>query len=50
LLIVAEAIEDGRGKVYVGDTQWPAEGPDTPAGAEVKVTAAKGTVLVVERA
>ena len=50
LLIVAEAIEDGRGKVYVGDTQWPAEGPDTPAGAEVKVTAAKGTVLVVEQA
>jgi membrane protein implicated in regulation of membrane protease activity len=36
--------------VRVGDTLWPVEGPDTPVGAEVKVTAAKGTVLVVERA
>jgi membrane protein implicated in regulation of membrane protease activity len=49
-LIVVEPIEGGRGKVRVGDTLWPAEGPDAPAGAEVRVTAAKGTVLVVERA
>ena len=49
VLILAEAIEGGRGKVRVGDTLWPVEGPDAPAGAEVKVTAAKGTVLVVER-
>ena len=48
-LIVEQAILNGRGKVRVGDTLWPVEGPDTPAGAEVKVTAAKGTVLVVER-
>ena len=50
VLIVAEAIEGGRGKVRVGDTLWPVEGPDAPLGAEVRVTAAKGTVLVVERA
>jgi membrane protein implicated in regulation of membrane protease activity len=50
LLIVEEAIEGGRGKVRVGDTLWPVEGPDTPAGAEVKVTGTKGTFLVVERA
>jgi membrane protein implicated in regulation of membrane protease activity len=49
VLVVAEAIESGRGKVRVGDTLWPAEGPDVPAGAEVKVVAAKATVLVVER-
>ena len=49
VLIVAEAIEGGRGKVRVGDTLWPVEGPDAPAGAEVRVTAAKGTVLLVER-
>ena len=50
VLIVAEAIEGGRGKVRVGDTLWPVEGPDTLAGIEVRVTAAKGTVLVVEPA
>ena len=50
VLVVAEAIEDGRGKVRVGDTLWPAEGPDVTAGTEVRVIAAKATVLVVERA
>jgi membrane protein implicated in regulation of membrane protease activity len=50
VLVVAEAIEGGRGKVRVGDTLWPVEGPDVPAGAEVRVVAAKATVLVVERA
>jgi membrane protein implicated in regulation of membrane protease activity len=47
---VEQAIQNGRGKVRVGDTQWLAEGPDLPAGTRVKVTAAKGSLLVVERA
>lgn len=49
LFVVHDAIECGRGKVRVGDTLWSAEGPDTLAGASVKVTGARGTVLVVER-
>jgi membrane protein implicated in regulation of membrane protease activity len=49
-LVVEQAIQNGRGKVRVGDSLWAAEGPDTPAGARVTVTAARGTVLVVERA
>jgi membrane protein implicated in regulation of membrane protease activity len=49
-LVVEQAIQNGRGKVRVGDTLWQAEGPDVPAGARVKVTSARGTVLVVERA
>ena len=28
VVVVAEAIDGGRGKVRVGDTLWPAEGPD----------------------
>jgi len=47
--VVAEPIECGRGKVRVGDTLWAAEGPDTPVGASVTVTEARGTTLVVER-
>ncbi len=46
---VAEPIQSGRGKVKVGDTLWLAEGQDTPAGAHVRVTGARGTVLTVER-
>ncbi len=49
-LVVEQAIQNGRGKVRVGDTVWQAEGPDAPVGTRVKVTATKGTVLVVERA
>jgi membrane protein implicated in regulation of membrane protease activity len=49
-VVVEQAIENGRGKVRVGDTVWSAEGPDVPAGARVKVTGTRGTVLVVERA
>jgi inner membrane protein len=49
-LLVEQAIRNGRGKVRVGDTLWQAEGPDTAVGSRVTVTAAKGTVLVVERA
>ena len=44
---VVEPITNGRGKVSVGDTVWPAEGADTPAGTNVKVTGVKGTVLQV---
>ena len=49
-LIVEQAIQNGRGKVRVGDSIWAAEGPDTLAGERVRVTATRGTVLVVERA
>lgn len=49
-VVVEQAIQNGRGKVRVGDTPWLAEGPDAPAGTRVKVTAAKGSLLVVERA
>jgi membrane protein implicated in regulation of membrane protease activity len=49
-LVVEQAIQNGRGKVRVGDSVWQAEGPDAPVGARVKVTATRGTVLVVERA
>lgn len=50
VVMVDEAISGGRGKVQIGDTLWIAEGPDTPAGASVRITSAKATVLVVEPA
>jgi len=48
-LVVEQAIQNGRGKVRLGDSLWAVEGPDAPAGSRVTVTGAKGTVLVVER-
>lgn len=47
-LTVVEPIVDGRGKVRLGDTLWPAQGPDCVAGTRVRVTGTAGTLLVVE--
>jgi membrane protein implicated in regulation of membrane protease activity len=49
VVLLEEAIEHGRGKARVGDTLWTVEGPDAPVGAQVRITAAHGTVLKVER-
>jgi hypothetical protein len=46
--VLDQPIAEGRGKLRVGDTLWSAEGPDLATGARVRVTAVKGTVLVVE--
>jgi hypothetical protein len=50
IVTVEDAIAGGRGKVRVGDTLWPAKGPDAAKGARVKVTGTSGTALIVEPA
>ncbi|HEY0179911.1 MAG TPA: NfeD family protein, partial [Dokdonella sp.] len=47
--VLSQAIVNGRGRVKVGDGEWPAEGPDLPVGCEVEVVAVDGTVLRVAR-
>ena len=44
------ALENGRGRLHVGDSSWLARGPDLPAGTKVRVTAVDGSVLEVEAA
>ena len=48
--VLHEPIENGRGKVRVGDTVWLVEGKDMAKGKRVKVTGADGTTLQVEPA
>jgi membrane protein implicated in regulation of membrane protease activity len=45
---VIDAITDGKGRVAVGDSAWSATGPDTPAGALVRVSGVDGATLTVE--
>jgi membrane protein implicated in regulation of membrane protease activity len=47
---VESAIENGKGRVRVGDGVWNASGPDAPAGSSVVVVSADGTCLTVELA
>lgn len=44
---VTTAIQNGVGRVRVGDSDWRATGPDTPVGANVQIVAAEGTTLHV---
>ena len=50
IVLVEEAIVNGRGRVRVGDSLWSAEGPEAAAGSRVRVTGARGTMLTVEAA
>ena len=47
IVIVEQAISNGRGKVRAGDSVWLAQGQDAAAGARVLVTGVNGTALVV---
>lgn len=44
---VTAPIVNGVGRVRVGDSDWRARGPDTPAGTSVLIVAAEGTTLIV---
>lgn len=48
LVTVIEPLVAGRGRVQVGDSPWPATGPDLPAGASARIVRVEGTTLVVE--
>lgn len=46
-VLVVTAIENGEGRVKVGDGVWTARGPDAPAGSRMRVVGAQGTCLTV---
>lgn len=45
---VVEPIIGGSGRVRVGDGEWPAYGPDLPAGAKARIAEVRGGIVVVE--
>ena len=49
-LVVTTGIENGSGRVKVGDSVWNCRGPDCEAGARVRVTGGDGSCLLVEKA
>lgn len=48
VVTVVEPVSAHGGRVRVGDGEWPARGPDSPAGARVRITGADGATLRVE--
>ena len=49
-VVVVTAIENGEGRVKVGDGVWTARGPDAPAGTRMRIVRADGNCLWVETA
>ena len=48
--VLEQAIEQGFGRVVLGDTVWRVSGTDLPAGSHVRITGCEGAVLKVEAA
>lgn len=49
VLTLESAIENGRGRVKVGDTLWRVVGEDMPEGTKVQVVRVEGVLLHVEK-
>jgi membrane protein implicated in regulation of membrane protease activity len=47
-VVVVAAIENGEGRVRVGDGVWSCRGPDCAEGTRVRITGADGSCLRVE--
>jgi hypothetical protein len=50
VFVLEEPIVQGSGRVRVDDSSWRVTGPDSPAGASVRVVRVDGATLVVEGA
>jgi len=50
VVVVTSAIENGVGRVKIGDSVWNCRGPDCEVGTRVRVMGADGSCLKVERA
>ena len=50
VLPLHEAIVNGQGRVKLGDALWTVEGPELPAGHQVRIVGASSMVLRVEAA
>lgn len=46
--LVVQPIESGSGRVRLGDSEWIARGPDTPAGQRVRISGNDGAILLVQ--
>ncbi|MEO1018613.1 MAG: NfeD family protein [Pseudomonadota bacterium] len=50
VFVLSDPIENGRGRVKVGDGSWVVTGDDLPAGSKVRVVGSEGNTLRVESA
>jgi membrane protein implicated in regulation of membrane protease activity len=49
VIVLEQGLQDGSGRIRLGNRDWPVRGPNLPAGAKARVTGVDGTVLLVDR-
>lgn len=49
VVVLEQALENGAGRVKLGNREWSVRGPNLPAGAKARVTGVDGTILLVDR-
>ena len=48
-LVLEQPIQDGVGRIFLGNREWQVRGPNMPVGSRVRVTGVDGSVLLVNR-
>ncbi|HEY5810006.1 MAG TPA: NfeD family protein [Povalibacter sp.] len=49
VIVLEQGLQNGAGRIRLGNRDWPVRGPSLPAGARARVTGVDGTVLLVDR-
>lgn len=49
VIVLEQGLQNGSGRIRLGNREWPVRGPNLPAGARARVTGVDGTVLLVDR-
>jgi membrane protein implicated in regulation of membrane protease activity len=48
-LVLDAAIQNGTGRIRLGNRDWQVRGPNLPVGARIRVTGVDGSILLVDR-
>jgi membrane protein implicated in regulation of membrane protease activity len=49
VVVLQQPLQNGAGRVRLGNRDWVVRGPNLPAGSKARVTGVDGTVLLVDR-
>ncbi len=49
VIVLEKGLQNGKGRIRLGDREWVIRGPNLPPGTKARVTGVDGTVLLVDR-
>ncbi|HEY6643012.1 NfeD family protein [Povalibacter sp.] len=49
VVVLEQGLQNGTGRIRLGNRDWPVRGPNLPAGSKARVTGVDGTILLVDR-